>query len=46
MTKLPTLAQRRSDLCYSFAVKCTKNAKAEDMFPLNTHEFKTRAQEK
>ena len=32
---LPTLAERREQLCLSFAQKCVKDKKTQDMFPLN-----------
>ena len=42
ITCLPTLWERRFQLCKSFAVKCTKNAKTSDMFPLAQKTYNTR----
>ena len=35
-TKLETLEERRLTLCKRFAVKCTKNPRLAEMFPLDT----------
>ena len=35
LCSLPTLKERRNQLCLSFAKKCTKNDRTSDMFPLN-----------
>ena len=35
LTNLKTLAERRSDLCLRFAVRCTKHPSMSKMFPLN-----------
>ena len=35
ITKLSTLEERRIKLSYNFALKCTKNQKTSEMFPLN-----------
>ena len=45
---LPTLSDRREQLCLSFALKCVKHPKTLKMFPLNdkTHEINTRNREK
>ena len=45
---LETLSDRREQLCLSFALKCVKHPKTQDMFPLNekTYEIKTRHTEK
>ena len=42
--EMETLKDRREYLCLNFALKCTKNKKVKDMFPLTTkiHEMKTR----
>jgi hypothetical protein len=41
---LETLESRREELCINFALKCSKNAKMEHMFPLNlkSHQMNTR----
>ena len=44
--KLPTLVERRIQLCKTFAVKCTKNPKLCDMFPLANKAYNTRKPEK
>ena len=36
-TKLERLDLRREKLCYKFALKCTKNPRHSEMFPLNPH---------
>ena len=43
---LETLKARRTHLCLSFAKKCVKNMKTQDIFPMNTSENKTRWHEK
>ena len=45
---LVTLEERREHLCLTFARRCTKNEKTQQMFPLNTklHNMETRNQEK
>ena len=43
---LKTLSERRNDLCFSFAKKCTKNSRTADIFPLNDNVYNTRNQEK
>ena len=45
---LPTLSERREQLCLSFAIKCVKHPKTTDMFPLNNkiHAINTRNTEK
>ena len=35
LTKLERLDARREKLCYKFALKCTKNPRHSDLFPLN-----------
>ena len=35
LCSLQKLVDRRNQLCYNFAKKCTKNPKTSDMFPLN-----------
>ena len=46
--EMESLKDRREYLCLNFALKCTKNNKVKDMFPLTTkiHEMKTRNPEK
>ena len=44
--QLDTLKSRRNKLSLSFALKCTKNEKTEDMFPVNKTEINTRFPEK
>ena len=46
LSQLPTLSQRRSQLSYHFAVKCTQNEKTKDMFPLKQKTANTRNTEK
>ena len=46
LTNLKTLKARRSQLCKRFAIKCTKNEKTKDMFPLKQHNINTRYPEK
>ena len=46
ITCLPTLQERRNQLCKTFAVKCTKNLKTSDMFPLACKTYNTRNTEK
>ena len=46
ITKLKNLKQRRSDLSLNFALKCTKNERAVDMFPLKNSNLNTRKREK
>ena len=46
LSKLSTLSARRSQLQYNFAVKCTRNDKTKDMFPLNPSQSITRNPEK
>ena len=46
ITALPTLNDRRNQLCKTFAVKCTKNPKTSDMFPLNDITCNTRNPER
>ena len=43
---LLTLKDRREALSLSFAKKCIKNSKTEDMFPLNISCYDTRNSEK
>ena len=45
---IETLAERRSQLCLSFALKCRKNPKTRDMFPENQkiHKMQTRNTER
>ena len=45
-TNLPTLKSRRAKLSLNFALKCIKNERAEDMFPLKQSVVDTRAKEK
>ena len=45
-TNLPTLKSRRTQLSLNFAIKCTKNTRAEDMFPLRDSCVDTRNAEK
>ena len=45
-TNLPTLTSRRTQLSLNFALKCTKNSKAEDMFPMRDSCVDTRNPEK
>ena len=45
-TNLPTLKSRRTQLSLNFALKCTKNSRAEDMFPLRDNCVDTRNPEK
>ena len=42
------LDERREKLCLNFAIKCTKNQRTKDMFPLKTkvHNMKSRNTEK
>jgi len=42
ITCLPTLLDRRIQLCKTFAVKCTRNLKTSDMFPLAKKTYNTR----
>ena len=46
ITNLHTLKARRSILSKRFALKCTKNEKTRDMFPLNLNNINTRHPEK
>ena len=46
ITNLDTLKARRSHLCKKFALKCTKNEKTMDMFPLKPQIVNTRNAEK
>ena len=46
LTGLPTLKERRIKLCNTFAVKCTKSEKTQNMFPLNPSSVGTRHYEK
>jgi hypothetical protein len=46
LCNLKTLSDRRSGLCLSFAKKCVKNAKTQDIFPLNDRVRTTRISEK
>ena len=46
LTRLPTLKERRYQLCKPFATKCTKNEKTRDIFPLNPSTVQTRHLEK
>ena len=46
LSKLLTLSQHRSELSYTFALRCTKNEKTKDMFPLNNVTTNTRKSEK
>ena len=45
---LPTLVERREQLCLSFAQKCVKHPKTQELFPLNDkkHNIKIRKSEK
>ena len=46
ITNLETLKARRSRLAKKFAIKCTKNEKTKDMFPLKSNVIDTRNSEK
>ena len=46
ITNLDTLKARKSHLCKKFALKCTKNEKTMDMFPLKPQIVNTRNAEK
>ena len=46
VTNLPTLKSRRTKLSLKFALKCTKNPRTEDMFPLRDIIVDTRNPEK
>ena len=46
ITNLETLKARRSRLAKKFAIKCTKNEKTKDMFPLKSNVIDTRYSEK
>ena len=35
LSKLPTLEDRRAQLCLKFALKCVSNPKTTHMFPIN-----------
>ena len=43
---LDTLKARRNQLSLKFAIKCTKNPKSRDIFPLNDRDVNTRFHEK
>ena len=45
---IETLEERREHLCMNFALKCLKNPRFKDMFPLNDkfHDMHTRCSEK
>ena len=45
---METMAERRTQLCLSFALKCRKNPKTKDMFPdkQKMHTMKTRNTER
>ena len=45
-TNLPTLKARRAQLSLKFALKCTKNSRVSDMFPLRDTCIETRNHEK
>ena len=45
ITGLKTLKERRSDLSLNFALKCTKNEKSSNMFPLRKSNIGTRRPE-
>ena len=46
LTNLKTLKARRAQLSKVFAIKCTKNERTKDMFPLKTQIVETRNPEK
>ena len=46
IASLPTLCDRRTQLCNTFAIKCTKNQKTSSMFPLNSKPHTLRNPEK
>ena len=46
LTGLPTLKDRRVQLCKSFAIKSAKNEKIREMFPINPIAMNTRNFEK
>ena len=46
LLQLSTLSERRSQLSYTFALRCTQNEKTMDMFPLNSFTKNTRKPEK
>ena len=46
VTNLPTLKERRVQLCLGFARKCLKNDKNRDLFPLRNSTYNTRQPEK
>ena len=46
LAKLQTLKARRSILSQRFAIKCVKNEKTKNMFPLNPNTVNTRHSEK
>ena len=45
MTGLQTLKARRNQLSLSFAIKCTKNEKTRDIFPISANVANTRHHE-
>ena len=45
VTNLPTLRDRRLQLCSKFAIRCTNNMHTEHMFPLNKKHGRTRQEE-
>ena len=46
LSQLLTLSERRSELSYTFALRCMQNDKTRDMFPLNDVTTNTRKPEK
>ena len=46
LCSLQNLGDRRNQLCYNFAKKCTKNPQTSDMFPLNLKSHNIRDSEK
>ena len=43
---LDKLSDRREQLCLSFALKCVRNPKTQDMFPLNKKSNKMKFSDK
>ena len=46
ITSLPRLSDRRIQLCKNFALKCLRNPKTSDMFPINNKKHHVRNPEK
>ena len=46
LTGLPTLKERRTQLCLGFAKKCLKSDRNRDLFPLRQPKYNTRHTEK